>query len=158
MWSLRAFEKALAVLARQHSKLTILAAVLWAQRSSDSDPEKNYVYLTIVVPDVPKDKLKLDIKDQSLSFSGRSDTLKRNYQLDLELYAPIDKDQTKVLHTGMKIEAKLQKKELSEEFWPRLLKDKAKVHYLKTDFDRWVDEDEQEEAGEEDFSKFGDMG
>lgn len=147
-----------ALLARQHGKLTTPAAVLWAQRSSDSDPEKNYVYLTIVVPDVPKDSMKLDVKDQSLSFSGRSDTLKRNYHLDLELYAPIDKDKTKILHTGMKIEAKLQKKELAEEFWPRLTKDKAKVHYLKTDFDRWVDEDEQEEAAEEDFSKFGDMG
>lgn len=132
--------------------------VLWAQRSSDSDPEKNYIYLTIVVPDVPKDSLKLDIKDQSLAFSGRSDTLKRAYHLELELYGVVDPDKTKILHTGMKIEVKLQKKELAEEFWPRLTKEKAKYHFLKTDFDRWVDEDEQDEAAEEDFSKFGDMG
>lgn len=111
-----------------------------------------------MVPDVSKDNLKLDVKDQSVSFSGRSDTLKRSYHFDLELYGPIDPDKTKVLHTGMKIEAKLQKKELAAEYWPRLTKDKAKVHYLKTDFDRWVDEDEQDEAADEDFSKFGDMG
>ena len=30
----------------------------------------------------------------------------------------------------------LQKKELAAEYWPRLLKDKAKVHFLKTDFDK----------------------
>lgn len=30
----------------------------------------------------------------------------------------------------------LRKKELKEEFWPRLLKEAKKVHYLKTDFDK----------------------
>jgi hypothetical protein len=30
----------------------------------------------------------------------------------------------------------LRKKELKEEYWPRLLKDNKKVHYLKTDFDK----------------------
>jgi hypothetical protein len=30
----------------------------------------------------------------------------------------------------------LRKKELKEEYWPRLLKDSKKVHYLKTDFDK----------------------
>jgi hypothetical protein len=107
---------------------------------------------------VPKDSLKLDIKDQSLTFFGRSSTLKQDYHLELELYGVVDTEKTMIHHTGMKVEVKLQKKELSEEFWPRLLKDKKKVHFLKTDFDRWVDEDEQDEAGEEDFSKFGDMG
>ena len=32
------------------------------------------------------------------------------------------------------------------------------MHFLKTDFDKWVDEDEQNEAAEEDFSNFGGMG
>lgn len=32
----------------------------------------------------------------------------------------------------------LRKKELKEEYWPRLLKDKAKVHYLRTDFDKVI--------------------
>jgi hypothetical protein len=30
----------------------------------------------------------------------------------------------------------LRKKELKEEFWPRLLKDNKKVHFLKTNFDK----------------------
>jgi hypothetical protein len=53
---------------------------------------------------------------------------------------------------------KLRKKDLKEDYWPRLLKDAAKVQFLKTDFDKWVDEDEQNEAPEEDFSQFGGMG
>jgi hypothetical protein len=52
----------------------------------------------------------------------------------------------------------LRKKELKEEFWPRLLKDNKKVHFLKTDFDKWVDEDEQDEAPEDDFGGMGGMG
>lgn len=38
--------------------------------------------------------------------------------------------------------------ELKIEYWPRLTKDKAKLQFLKTDFDKWVDEDEQDAADE----------
>ena len=30
----------------------------------------------------------------------------------------------------------LRKKELKEEYWPRLLKDNKKMHFLKTNFDK----------------------
>lgn len=129
--------------------------VLWAQRSSSVDPEKNFIYLTITVPDVPKESLKLDLKPQGLTFSGHSNTLKRDYHLELEFYAEINEKESKVNHTAKNIELKLQKKELKEEYWPRLLKESRKMHFLKTDFDKWVDEDEQNEAPEEDFSQFG---
>ncbi|KAG7125326.1 Protein wos2 like protein [Verticillium longisporum] len=132
--------------------------VLWAQRSSASDATKNFVYLTISVPDVPASSLKLDLKPTGLTFDGHSDTLKKDFHLDLELYGEIDTEESKVNHTGKNIELKLQKKELKEEYWPRLLKESKKVHFLKTNFDKWVDEDEQEEAPEEDFSQFGGMG
>jgi len=130
--------------------------VLWAQRSSATDAAKNYIYLTISVPDVQASKLKLDLKPTSLSFSGHSDSLKRDYQLELDFYAEIDPTESKINPTGKNIEMVLRKKELKEEFWPRLLKDAKKVHFLKTDFDKWVDEDEQDEAPEEDLA--GNMG
>lgn len=139
-------------------ELTTPLAVLWAQRSSATDPEKNFIYLTISVPDVPPSNLKLDLKPQGLTFTGHSDTLKRTYHLELEFYAEIDEANSKVNHTGKNVELKLRKKELNAEYWPRLLKDAKKVHYLKTDFDKWVDEDEQNEAPEDDFSQFGGMG
>jgi hypothetical protein len=137
---------------------TATPEVLWAQRSSVADASKNFVYLTISVPDVSKDDLKLDLKPTGLTFTGTSGTLKRKYHLDLEFYAEIDTAESKINHTAKNVEMKLQKKELKEEYWPRLLKDAKKVHFLKTDFDKWVDEDEQNEAPEEDFSQFGGMG
>lgn len=126
--------------------------VLWAQRSSTSDPEKNYVFLTISVPDVPPKALKLDLKSTGLTFTGTSDSKKITYHLDIEFYEEVDVDNSKTNHTAKNIELVLRKKELKEEYWPRLLKDKAKAHFLRTDFDKWVDEDEQNEAPEDDYA------
>lgn len=135
-----------------------LHTVLWAQRSSATDASKNFIYLTISVPDVPKDDIKLDLKDKTLAFTGTSKTLKRKYHVDLEFYADVDPAESKINHTSKNVEIKLQKKDLQEEYWPRLLKENKRLHFLKTDFDKWVDEDEQNEAPEEDFSQFGGMG
>jgi len=132
--------------------------VLWAQRSSKTDAAKNFIYLTISVPDVQPSNLKLDLKSQSLTFSGHSDSLKRSYHLELEFFAEVDEKESKINHTAKNVELVLRKKELKEEFWPRLLKDSKKVHFLKTDFDKWVDEDEQDEAPEDDLGNMGGMG
>ncbi|KAI9055944.1 hypothetical protein LZ554_000879 [Drepanopeziza brunnea f. sp. 'monogermtubi'] len=132
--------------------------VLWAQRSSKTDEAKNFIYITISVPDVQKSNLKLDVKSQSLTFTGHSDSLKRDYHLDLTFWGEIDEKETKINHTAKNVALVLRKKELKEEFWPRLLKDAAKVHFLKTDFDKWVDEDDQDEAPEDDLANMGAMG
>ncbi|KAH8731226.1 HSP20-like chaperone [Phaeosphaeriaceae sp. PMI808] len=130
---------------------TVVPEVTWAQRSSSSDPEKNYVYLTIVAADVPESELKLDLTESSLSFKGPSTSKKVTYAIDIDFYAEIDPKESKISHSGRDVSLVLRKKELKEEYWPRLLKDSKKVHYLKTDFDKWVDEDEQDEAPEEDY-------
>jgi len=132
--------------------------VLWAQRSDATDAAKNFIYLTINVPDIKPSNLKLQLKPQGLNFSGYSDSLKQEYQVELEFYAEIDEKESKIHHTAKNIELVLRKKELKAEFWPRLLKDAKKVHFLKTDFDKWVDEDEQDEAPEDDLSGMGGMG
>lgn len=43
---------------------------------------------------------------------------------------------------------KLRKAEKGIEYWPRLSKEKIKTNWLKTDFAKWVDEDEQDGAAE----------
>ena len=88
------------------------------------------------MPDVAKDKIKLDIQPDSLNFQGYSETKKATYAVKLDFYAAIDPEASKINHTPRDVEMVLQKKELDEHFWPRLLKDKAKVHFLKTDFDK----------------------
>jgi len=40
----------------------------------------------------------------------------------------------------------LIKEEKEKEYWPRLLEAKGKVHYLKTDFGRWKDEDDDDDV------------
>jgi hypothetical protein len=77
--------------------------------------------------------------------------LKRDYAVKLDFFAEVDPAESKINHTAKNVELVLRKKELKEEFWPRLLKDSKKVHFLKTDFDKWVDEDEQDEAPEDDL-------
>jgi hypothetical protein len=88
------------------------------------------------VPDVPASNLKLDLKPTGLNFTGHSESLKRTYHLELEFYAEIDETKSKINHTGKNVQMVLRKKEVKDEFWPRLLKDSKKVHFLKTDFDK----------------------
>ncbi|KAF2003373.1 HSP20-like chaperone, partial [Amniculicola lignicola CBS 123094] len=120
--------------------------VLWAQRSSDSDAEHNYIHLTLQVADVPKEDVTLDLQPTKLIFKGTSTSKKVAYAVDIEFFAEIDPKESKIHHTSRNIELVLRKKELKAEFWPRLLKDSKKVHFLKTNFDKWVDEDEQDDA------------
>jgi len=143
------------------SATTVHPEVLWAQRSSASDPSKNIVFLTITAPDVSDADMKLDIQPTKLTFTGKSKTKSDTvYHAELEFFAEIIPNETKKNHTDRDLELVLHKKELNEEFWPRLLKEKGKVHFLRTDFDKWVDEDEQEaNPDDEDFmSKMGGMG
>lgn len=112
------------------------AVVLWAQRSSTEDPTRNIVYLTITAPDVPKADIKLDVQPTKLTFLGKSVSKNVTYKADIDLFAEIDAAETKINHTDRDVELVLRKKELKEEFWPRLLKEKAKVHWLRTDFDK----------------------
>ena len=114
----------------------IFTTVTWAQRSSTSDPERNYVYLTIGAPDVPASSAKIDLTSTSLTFSGHSDTKKVNYHLELTFYDEIDTENSQTHHTARDVEFVLRKKELKIEYWPRLLKDSKKVHFLKTNFDK----------------------
>jgi len=129
--------------------------VLWAQRSNSSDPAKNILSITLSVPDVPPASAKLNILPTNISFCGHSDTKKVDYQVDLELYAEVDVENSKSHHSPRGVELVLRKKEMKTEYWPRLLKETKKVHFLKTDFDKWVDEDEQEARADDDYGNFG---
>ncbi|KAL9613561.1 MAG: hypothetical protein Q9167_001894 [Letrouitia subvulpina] len=127
--------------------------VTWAQRSSATTAEKNLIYLTIAAPDVPK--IDLDLTSTSLKFTGTSETKKTTYHVELEFWAEIDIENSKTHHTSRDVFFVLRKKESKEEYWPRLLKEDKKMHFLKTDFDKWVDEDEQEGGIDDDLGGMG---
>lgn len=123
--------------------------VSWAQRSSETDASKNIVFLSIEIQDAVN--VKLDLTPTHLTFSAMSSDSDDHdqYDLNLEFYDEIDPENSRKHEAGNAISLVLRKKTLRAEYWPRLLKDKVKLHYVKTDFDKWVDEDEQEEAPEE---------
>jgi prostaglandin-E synthase len=54
----------------------------------------------------------------------------KKYHVVMNLFGEIDPEQTKELKTGLHTELVLMKKEEGP-FWPRLLKEKGKAHFLK---------------------------
>lgn len=62
--------------------------------------------------------------------------------------------------TSRHLALRLRKKELKAEYWPRLTKEKVRNAFIKTDFSKWVDEDEQdgEKAALDDDFDMGGMG
>lgn len=109
--------------------------VTWAQRSSSTDAARNYLYVNLKTPDVAKSDADLNITSSNVSFTGKS---KKGvtYHVSLDLYDEIDPENSKVNHNDREVELVLRKKQLKEEYWPRLLKTDKKVHFLKTDFDK----------------------
>ena len=98
---------------------------------------------------MPKSALKVDLKPQSLFLTGHSETKKTTYHVEIDFFAEIDLENSATHHTERDVEFVLRKKEKQAEFWPRLTKEKQKLHFLKTNFDKWVDEDEQDGAPDE---------
>lgn len=138
---------------------TVTPTVLWAQRSNAEDASKNVIYMTIEVLDPIN--IKLDLTSSSLKLSADSQDNGTHYSLELDFFDEIDTENShKNTESGHQIYLILRKKNLKEEFWPRLTKEKLKFHYIKTDFDKWVDEDEQDEQPDEepDMSNMMNMG
>ncbi|CEP60944.1 Hsp90 cochaperone SBA1 LALA0_S02e03224g [Lachancea lanzarotensis] len=129
--------------------------VLWAQRSSETEQERNFLLVTIMIPDCEQPKL--DLKATHLEFTAHSpghvgDEEEHKYKLHIDFFKEIDveKSQSRVAN-GRDYFLKLYKKDLDAEYWPRLTKEKLKYHFIKTDFNKWVDEDEQEDQKDEDL-------
>jgi len=88
---------------------------------------------------------KFDITEDKFSFEGTS----RNtpYKVEFEFYAAVG--EAKIAVHGKQANLIIAKKE-SGPFWPRLLKQAGKFNWLKTDFNKWVDEDEADNEAPED--------
>jgi prostaglandin-E synthase len=123
------------------STATRFPPVRWAQR-------KDSLFITIDLQGVKNPEL--TVTKDAIKFKGEAQSHGTGpethvYALDLNLYDEINTDDVKENRTDRTLRLLIGKKE-SGPFWPRLVKDAAKVSYIKTDFDRWVDEDEEDEA------------
>ncbi|CAH8512561.1 unnamed protein product [Heterobilharzia americana] len=114
--------------------VSVQPAVLWAQRN-------DCLYITISLTDI-KSKT-IDVKDQSLEFRAKAGKDKQvDYEVKLDFYGPVCTEEPKLSVSGREIVICIKKKEPGA--WPRLLSQKVKCPWLKTDFSRWKDEDDSE--------------
>jgi len=123
--------------------------LIWAQRSSVSEPEKNIVYLTINLPDIVESTLVFDLTSEGFTLKAKTGNAakgipEKEWAADVKFFAEIDVDLSQKSLTSRHLALVLRKKEHKLEFWPRLTKDKIKYLFIKTDFSKWVDEDEQD--------------
>lgn len=105
--------------------------VVWAQRD-------NLVYLTICLEDCKSPEVNFD--SDKLHFKGNGGTNKKDYEISLEFFEKIKADESKFIVRDRGTEFVLYKEE--SKWWPRLLKENNKYHWLKVDFNKWKDEDD----------------
>ena len=100
---------------------------------------------------------KVELKAESVSFSGTRGSDDAKFAVNLELFAPIDPEACKVSVGHREVSLVLKKAETGP-YWPRLLKSPQKMHFIHTDFSKWKDEDEEDEADDFDAQNFGQFG
>mmetsp|Transcript_371 Transcript_371/g.455 ORF Transcript_371/g.455 Transcript_371/m.455 type:complete len:210 (-) Transcript_371:296-925(-) len=121
------------------------APIKWAQRSDS-------LYLTIALQDV-KDET-INLTDSGMIFKGTSEG--KEYEVNIEFFTNVDAEGStyKVLPRSVQMQIMKatpddddEKDDDEETFWPRLLKDKTlEKNQVKIDWDRYVDEDEEDEG------------
>ncbi|KAF6029889.1 PTGES3 [Bugula neritina] len=109
-------------------------AVVWAQR-------KDKIFLTINLEDCKSPDIKLT--ETTLTFKGTGGPQNDAHAVEITFFGEIDVEKSKYVVNSRNIPMVLFRKEEGE-YWPRLLKEKTKAHWLKTDFDKWKDEDESD--------------
>ncbi|MCL7035432.1 hypothetical protein MKW94_006276 [Papaver nudicaule] len=121
--------------------------VLWAQRSDK-------VYLTVALPDAKN----VSVKSEPQGLVSFSATGKEGEKFDfsLELYGAINPEGCKTNIGLRNIICLIQKEQ--KNWWKRLLKSDAKpAPYIKVDWNKWCDEDEEEsdesDVAEDDIAK-----
>uniref|UniRef100_A0A1I7WSU3 CS domain-containing protein n=1 Tax=Heterorhabditis bacteriophora TaxID=37862 RepID=A0A1I7WSU3_HETBA len=115
--------------------------VIWAQRES-------FLFVTIEVDEANIEDLTADTN--KLHFNSKTDV----FETTLEFFDEIIGNEVKRSESNTRVvELTIPKKE--QKWWPRLLKEKGKVHWLKVDFSKWKDEDD---SGAEEGLPAGDSG
>ncbi|XP_065868180.1 co-chaperone protein p23-1-like [Euphorbia lathyris] len=114
--------------------------VKWAQRSDQ-------VYITVELPDAKNVKLMLEPEGRFI-FSATKDDVP--YQVEIDLFDKVNVKESKY-SIGVRNIAYVIKKE-EKKWWSRLIKQEGKPPvFIKVDWDKWVDEEDENEKGRSDF-------
>merc|ERR1712232_1553688 len=131
---------------------TVYPPVLWAQRS-------DRLLISIDLQDC--ENVVVKFTETSLTFS--CNVGEKKYFVCLEFLHEINPKESTYGVLGRQTQINVVKKE-SGPYWDRLLKEEGKHWFLKGDWDRWVDEDEEDDddgAGDfnlDDLNRGGDFG
>lgn len=121
---------------------TLHIPLTWAQRS-------NLVYLTLNVEDFKPTEMK--VEGNKFKCSGVGGASKQQYTCEIEFYGDVDGEKIDRLPGDHAVALVIHKKLGENEegcWWPRLLKVSGKVPWIKTDFNKWKDEDDESSADE----------
>ncbi|GAB4841138.1 hypothetical protein Ancab_021882 [Ancistrocladus abbreviatus] len=128
--------------------------VKWAERADK-------VYLTVQLPDAKNVKVNLD-PEGIFTFSASAGAGNHVYELKLDLFDKVNVEESKI-NVGVRNTFCIIEK-VEQKWWKKILRGDAKPpHYVKVDWDKWVDEDDESggppdlDLGGMDFSKFGNM-
>ncbi|PWA95933.1 HSP20-like chaperone [Artemisia annua] len=114
----------------------------WAQRD-------DLLFITIDLPDAKDVKLNLE-PEGKFYFSATAGADNIPYEVDINLYDKVDVNESKA-SVGSRSIVYLIKKEESK-WWSRLLKQEGRTPvFIKVDWNKWVDEDEQDEKAAPDM-------
>ncbi|KAL5561475.1 hypothetical protein UlMin_031222 [Ulmus minor] len=129
--------------------------VKWAQRVDK-------VYLTVLLADAQDAKVNLEPEGVFTFSASAGDN--HHYELKLDLFDKVNVEESKINVGVRSIFCILEKAEPA--WWKKLFRGDGKTpHYVKVDWDKWVDEDDDTgttgdadmDMGGMDFSKFGGM-
>ncbi|KAJ3323168.1 hypothetical protein HDV06_002180 [Boothiomyces sp. JEL0866] len=120
--------------------------VLYAQ-------DKKNIFLTINLQDVETPDVKLT--ENNVSFTGSSNG--SPYAFNIELFDAVKPETLHKVETSRHIELTFEKANKDAKFWSRLHKGSGKLAFVKTDFSRYQDEDEDEEEKADPMSGMNDQ-
>lgn len=106
--------------------------VLWAQR-------EDALFVTIDLKDITDQKL--EVTKEKITFSGKSN--EKEYAFDFEWNKPIKADDVKI-STKRLLELYIPKEDAEGDSWGKLNKE-GKLAYLKIDWNKWADSDDEGE-------------
>jgi len=107
------------------------------------------------LPDINRSTLDYKLTSSKISFKARTGNAKKgveekDYAFDMELFGEVIPEESSKRLSSRSFFLTIPKKEKKLEYWPRLPKAEQKSAFIKTDFSKWVDEDEQDGGVEED--------
>lgn len=125
-------------------------SVKWAQR-------KGTVFLTVEATDLSQEGRVISLTPEGhLTLKGSSKTTSKRYELEFDLFESVVVEESKWKVTDHAVTFNIAKENRVAGHWPRLVKEAGKLKWLSCDWDKWVDEDEEDEKAGPGFD-MGDM-